>query len=129
MRPRLFFGKYSFANEGYSNTFALFPDYQHNKRIPYELKKKYSVQIDATDKSVELRVDGNVVDSRDTGIDTIQELMFEGGDWFSAGSTIFSNITLTCHAPEVDRPKKRPSPTPAPEAQPSPTPVRGILQS
>ena len=96
MRPRIYFGDtWIFANEGDSTTFGLYPDGPSGQHVPYDLNRRYKIQIDITSSSIEARVDDHLIDSRQTGMDIVPFILFRGGDDWSPGSTRFYNIRIT----------------------------------
>ncbi len=95
MRPRVFLGKYSLANEGYSHTLGLYPSGNGSTLFDYENKHRYAIEIHVSNSNVTLKIDGKVIDSRSEGLSRIEKLEFCGGDGWSRGTTRYSNIVIT----------------------------------
>jgi len=95
MRSRVSLGSFPIANEGYKNQLMLMPEEPGEKAMPYEVDHKYSVRFVANRRFVEVYLNSNLLVRREKGFeDTLESIGFAGGDGYSPGVTVFSNIML-----------------------------------
>jgi hypothetical protein len=92
-RPRIRFGPFEFANEGYKSTFGLYPN-PAGALFPYEHKTDYNVAIAVSRKSVDLKIDGKLIMSQPGVKEKIERLDFSAGDDWSKGQVEFRDITI-----------------------------------
>jgi len=94
MRPRIYLGRYTIANEGYVHQLLLKPEDQQN-RIPYKLGEKYRIRFVADPRFVEFYIDDKLIERREKGlVKPLSMIGFAGGDGYSLGVTEYSNIRL-----------------------------------
>lgn len=95
MRPRIYVGEITIANEGYEHQIGLKPSRGDGFKVPYKLGRKYSVRLVGNRRFVEFYFDGKLIERREEGFeDTLENIGFSGGDGWSKGTVEYTNISL-----------------------------------
>jgi outer membrane biosynthesis protein TonB len=94
MRPRVHLPGFHVGNEGYSKTISLFDvDDAVGRDFPYDNKQTMRLRIVAGD-NVQLYVNGALVKEGKRRAARAGDLRISGGDFWSRGTTAFSDFTL-----------------------------------
>lgn len=95
MRPRVKYGRFKFANEGYEKTFGIYPAPKDAPLFHYELKTSYRVSISIGLDAVDFYVNGVLISKAPGVKNQPAQLKFCAGDNWSKGEVEYKNIIVT----------------------------------